>query len=126
MTLAVISCFGVILTAGYMLWTIQRVFFGPEKPEYKGFPEVDGREVDRADAADGHGHPAGRPADVFFFVFTEQTVDALFGLFRKAARRWRGCNAMTIDDSHRILAAASACPSSPAGSSCGRSSPTCG
>src|SRR5213075_808928 len=42
-TLAVISCFGVILTAGYMLWTIQRVFFGPEKPEYKGFPEVDSR-----------------------------------------------------------------------------------
>src|SRR5204862_6555119 len=26
--LAIISCFGVILTAGYMLWTIQRVFFG--------------------------------------------------------------------------------------------------
>src|SRR5439155_10249155 len=44
-TLAIISCFGVILTAGYMLWTIQRVFFGPEKNEYKGFPEVDGREV---------------------------------------------------------------------------------
>src|SRR4051812_45695522 len=30
MTLAVISCFGVILTAGYMLWTMQRVFLGPE------------------------------------------------------------------------------------------------
>src|SRR5688572_185183 len=34
-TLAVISCFGVILTAGYMLWTIQRVYFGPERSEYK-------------------------------------------------------------------------------------------
>ena len=33
MTIAVIACFGVILTAGYMLWTIQRVFFGPEKAE---------------------------------------------------------------------------------------------
>src|SRR4051794_18386755 len=44
-TLAVISCFGVVLTAGYMLWTIQRVFLGPEKPEYKGFPEVDAREL---------------------------------------------------------------------------------
>ena len=40
-----ISCFGVILTAGYMLWTIQRVYLGPEKPEYKAFPEVDGREI---------------------------------------------------------------------------------
>src|SRR5204863_2087449 len=44
-TLAVISCFGVILTAGYMLWTIQRVFLGPEKSEYKDFPEADGREI---------------------------------------------------------------------------------
>src|SRR4030095_3440017 len=44
-TLAIISCFGVILTAGYMLWTVQRVFFGPEKAEYKDFPEVDAREV---------------------------------------------------------------------------------
>ena len=26
---------GVILTAGYMLWTVQRVFFGPEKAEQK-------------------------------------------------------------------------------------------
>src|SRR5439155_7842433 len=34
--LAIISCFGVILTAGYILWTIQRVFFGPEKAEYRG------------------------------------------------------------------------------------------
>jgi len=44
MTLAVTACFGVILTAGYMLWTIQRVFFGPEKPEYRGFTDVDARE----------------------------------------------------------------------------------
>jgi len=32
-TLAVISAFVVILTAGYILWTIQRVYLGPE---YKG------------------------------------------------------------------------------------------
>ncbi|MEX0717320.1 MAG: NADH-quinone oxidoreductase subunit M [Planctomycetaceae bacterium] len=44
--LAVIVAFGVILTAGYILWTIQRVYFGPE---YKGpHPEalvpMNGRE----------------------------------------------------------------------------------
>ena len=27
----VIACFGVILTAGYMLWTLQRAFLGPQK-----------------------------------------------------------------------------------------------
>src|SRR5205085_1796433 len=43
-TLSVISCLGVILTAGYMLWTMQRVFLGPEKSEYRAFPEVDARE----------------------------------------------------------------------------------
>lgn len=42
--LSVLACTGVVWTAGYMLWTIQRVFFGPEKPQYKGFPEVDARE----------------------------------------------------------------------------------
>jgi NADH-quinone oxidoreductase subunit M len=35
--LAVIAASGVILTAGYILWTIQRVYFGPE---YKG-PHAD-------------------------------------------------------------------------------------
>ncbi len=44
--LAVIAASGVILTAGYILWTIQRVYFGPE---YKGphgeeLYDMDGRE----------------------------------------------------------------------------------
>lgn len=45
--LAVIAASGVILTAGYILWTIQRVYLGPE---YKGphpeeLREMDGREA---------------------------------------------------------------------------------
>jgi NADH-quinone oxidoreductase subunit M len=45
--LAIIAAAGVILTAGYILWTIQRVYFGPE---YKGpHPEalvpMNGREL---------------------------------------------------------------------------------
>ncbi len=28
-SLSVVACFGVVLAAGYMLWTVQRVFFGP-------------------------------------------------------------------------------------------------
>jgi NADH-quinone oxidoreductase subunit M len=64
--LAIIACFGVILTAGYMLWTIQRVFFGPEKPEYKSFPEVDSREI------------------AVLTPLTNDTVKAMFSLFTKA------------------------------------------
>jgi NADH-quinone oxidoreductase subunit M len=43
--IAIVACLGVVLTAGYMLWTIQRVFFGPEKPEYRDLPEIDRREM---------------------------------------------------------------------------------
>jgi NADH-quinone oxidoreductase subunit M len=36
---------GAILTAGYILWLIQRVYLGKEKPEYAGFSDANGREL---------------------------------------------------------------------------------
>lgn len=44
--LAIIAAFGVILTAGYILWTIQRVYLGPEYkgPHPEALTEMDGRE----------------------------------------------------------------------------------
>ncbi len=37
---------GIVLTAGYILWTIQRVFLGAaKKEEYKHFPDLSFREV---------------------------------------------------------------------------------
>ncbi|CAN5351385.1 NADH-quinone oxidoreductase subunit M [soil metagenome] len=80
MTLAVIACFGVILTAGYMLWTMQRVFFGPEKPEFKTFPEVDGREVLVLTPLTIMAILLGVLPTLTFFVFTDQTVKAMFQL----------------------------------------------
>jgi NADH-quinone oxidoreductase subunit M len=80
-TLAVIACLGVILTAGYMLWTIQRVFFGPERPEYRAFPEVDQREVVVLTPLTIMAILLGVLPTLFFFVFTQQTVDALMKLF---------------------------------------------
>ena len=80
-TLAVIACLGVILTAGYMLWTIQRVFFGPEKPEYRGFAEVDEREVVVLTPLTIMAILLGVLPTVFFFAFTQQTVNALMKLF---------------------------------------------
>ena len=85
MTLAIISCFGVILTAGYMLMTMQKVFFGPEKPEYKGYPEVDRREIAVLTPLTIMAILLGILPTVFFFAFTDRTVAALFGLFNKAA-----------------------------------------
>ena len=80
-TLAVIACLGVILTAGYMLWTIQRVFFGPERAEYKAFPEVDQREVVVLTPLTAMAILLGILPTIFFFVFTQQTVNALMKLF---------------------------------------------
>jgi NADH-quinone oxidoreductase subunit M len=80
-TLAVISCFGVILTAGYMLWTIQRVYFGPERPEYRGFPDVDQREHVVLWPLAVMAILLGILPYVFFFAFTETTVNSLFKLF---------------------------------------------
>jgi NADH-quinone oxidoreductase subunit M len=43
--LAIIGASGVILTAGYFLWTIQRVYLGLPNEKYKGLPEINGREM---------------------------------------------------------------------------------
>ncbi len=89
-TLAIISCFGVILTAGYMLWTIQRVYFGPEKAEYKDFPEVDGREITVLTPLTVMAIALGILPYLLFFIFTDQTVAAMFKLFEPATRMTAG------------------------------------
>jgi NADH-quinone oxidoreductase subunit M len=43
--MAVLAAFGVILTAGYILWLIQRVYLGKVREEYAGFPDAFAREV---------------------------------------------------------------------------------
>ena len=80
-TLSVIACFGVVLTAGYMLWTIQRVYLGPEKSEYKDFPEVNARELSILTPLAIMAVLLGVLPTVFVFAFTEQTVSGLFKLF---------------------------------------------
>ena len=36
---------GVILTAGYLLWTLQRVFLGKMDDKYKSLPKINGLEI---------------------------------------------------------------------------------
>ncbi len=43
--MAVVAAFGVVLTAAYILWMIQRVYLGEKKEEYAGFPDVTARET---------------------------------------------------------------------------------
>src|SRR5207244_13247521 len=43
--LATLGASGVILTAGYLLCTIQRVYLGPTNEKYKLLPEINAREM---------------------------------------------------------------------------------
>jgi NADH-quinone oxidoreductase subunit M len=37
--------FTIVLTAGYMLWVVERVLFGPERPEWAHLGDATGREM---------------------------------------------------------------------------------
>ena len=43
--MAIIAAFGVVITAAYILWMIQRVYLGQAPPQYAEFPEANGREI---------------------------------------------------------------------------------
>ncbi len=43
--ITIISTIGIVLTAGYFLWTFQRMFLGELNPKYKDLPEINGREL---------------------------------------------------------------------------------
>jgi NADH-quinone oxidoreductase subunit M len=44
-TLTLIAVAGIVITAGYWLWTIQRMFLGSLNEKYKTLPDVSGREL---------------------------------------------------------------------------------
>lgn len=41
----ILSTIGIVLTAGYMLWTLQRVFLGTLPERWKSLPDINGREL---------------------------------------------------------------------------------
>jgi len=43
--LTIVGASAVILTAGYLLWTLQRMFLGPPNEKYLTLPEINGREL---------------------------------------------------------------------------------
>ncbi len=44
-TLVIISVLGIVLTAAFLLWAMQRVFLGTKNEKYAGFPDINGREL---------------------------------------------------------------------------------
>jgi NADH-quinone oxidoreductase subunit M len=43
--LTIVSASAVVLTAGYMLWTLQRIYLGKPNEKYVGLPDINAREV---------------------------------------------------------------------------------
>ncbi|MBI1806640.1 MAG: NADH-quinone oxidoreductase subunit M [Ignavibacteria bacterium] len=44
-SITIASTIGIVLTAGYMLWTLQRVFLGTLPEKWKNLPDINGREL---------------------------------------------------------------------------------
>ena len=40
-----LAVIGIVITAAFLLWTLQRVFLGPLNEKYKDMPDVNGREL---------------------------------------------------------------------------------
>ncbi len=43
--ITIASTLGIVLTAAYMLWTLQRVFLGQPNEKWAGLPDISGREL---------------------------------------------------------------------------------
>jgi NADH-quinone oxidoreductase subunit M len=43
--LAIIGTLGIVIGAAYLLWTIQRMFFGALNPKYEKLPDINAREM---------------------------------------------------------------------------------
>jgi NADH-quinone oxidoreductase subunit M len=44
-TATIIATIGIVLTAAYFLWTLQRMFLGPLNEKYKALPDISPREI---------------------------------------------------------------------------------
>ena len=43
--ITIISAIGIVVTAAYFLWALQRMFLGGLNPKYQDLPEINGREI---------------------------------------------------------------------------------
>ncbi len=80
-TLGILACFNLVVTAGYMLWALQRVYFGTERPEHKALPDVTKWEMSVLAPLATMLVLLGVLPAVFVFALTNATVAAMFRMF---------------------------------------------
>jgi len=83
--ISLLATVGILLTAAYLLWTMQRVFFGPERPENKQFREIDQRETTVLASLASMAILLGVLPTIFVFSMTSKSVEALLNLFQNPA-----------------------------------------
>ncbi len=83
--IAVVAAFGVVLTAGYVLWMIQRVYLGKQRPEHAGFPEITAREVFILTPFAILALALGILPEQTLFRFMDGTLAQITGLFNQGA-----------------------------------------
>jgi len=74
----IVSAIGVVLAAGYILWMIQRVFYGPVQPQFGGAHGGHG-EHGQTEAAAVHVHDADNLEKVYMFAFVALII--LLGVY---------------------------------------------
>jgi NADH-quinone oxidoreductase subunit M len=79
--LAVIACCAGVLTAGYLLWTLQRVFFGPPKTDQADLTDLDPHEIAVLTPLTIMIVLLGILPWPIYFMFTSQTAAAFLKLF---------------------------------------------
>jgi NADH-quinone oxidoreductase subunit M len=80
-TIGVIACLNLVITAGYMLWALQRVYFGSERPEHKALPDLTRTELSVLVPLATAVVLLGVLPTVFVFSLTNATVSAMFPAF---------------------------------------------
>jgi NADH-quinone oxidoreductase subunit M len=80
-TLGVVACVNLVITAGYMLWALQRVYLGTERPEHRELPDATGLELTVLVPLTTMAVWLGVLPAVMVFWMTGPTVAAMFRLF---------------------------------------------
>ena len=79
--LAVVACLNLVITAGYMLWALQRIYFGIEKAETRNLPDVTALEITVLTPLTAMTVLLGIFPAFFVFALSNSTVAAIFKLF---------------------------------------------
>jgi NADH-quinone oxidoreductase subunit M len=73
-----IATLNLVLTAGYMLWTLQRIFYGADRGSTRDLPDTTGREIAVLAPLTALAVLLGVLPSVFVFALSNNTMAAIF------------------------------------------------